>query len=298
MNQITKPMLAETLTDMASLTFPVLCTPKLDGFRCLKIKGKALTRKFLPVRNKFVREWIEANCPDGVDGELMLRSGNFNETASAIGKESGTPDFVFYVFDFVRCAEPFGENIKQPYEQRMAALQSLPLLDRCQKILPVQIGNTAELEAYEAKCLAAGYEGVMIRKPSGPYKCGRSTEAEGYLLKLKRFADAEAVVVSTYEGMTNNNEATVDALGHTKRSSAKAGKVGRGELGGFVVRMASGVEFKLGYNHTYGKDRATMWNQRETLVGKTVKFKYQPSGMKDAPRFPSFLGFREDWDMD
>ena len=75
--------------------------------------------------------------------------------------------------------------------------------------------------------------------------------------------------------------------------------IGRGELGGFVVRhIQTGVEFRLGYNHVVGGvDRVTLWLRREMLVGKVVKFSHQPSGAKEAPRFPKFIGFREAWDM-
>ena len=294
MTTITKPMLAAKCGDPGALPFPMLATPKLDGIRCLKVGGKALTRSFKPVSNRFVREWIEANLPDGVDGELVLRGGTFSETTSAIGARDGEPDFVFHVFDMVV------EGLSQPYAHRMANLGYWKITsDHVVKVLPVEIRNLAELEAFEEQCLAAGYEGVMVRTPDSPYKCGRSTEREAYLLKIKRFEDAEAVVLDTYEGMSNQNEAGVDAFGRTKRGMAQAGMVGRGELGGFVVRHAlSGVEFRLGYNHVAGGvDRATLWHRRETLVGKLVKFKHQPSGAKDAPRFPKFLGFREQWDM-
>ena len=101
MNTITKPMLASKCERPDLLPFPVLATPKLDGIRCLKIGGKALSRSFKPISNRFAREWIEANLPDGVDGELMLRGGTFSETASAIGARDGQPDFVFHVFDIV-----------------------------------------------------------------------------------------------------------------------------------------------------------------------------------------------------
>jgi len=99
--------------------------------------------------------------------------------------------------------------------------------------------------------------------------------------------------------MTNQNEAEQDAFGRTKRSLAQAGMVGRGELGGFIVRhLETGVEFRLGYNHVLGGiDRVSLWMQRETLIGRVVKFSHQPSGAKDAPRFPKFIGFRESWDM-
>ena len=60
MNAITKPMLASKCENPHLLPFPVLATPKLDGIRCLKIGGKALTRSFKPISNRFAREWIEA----------------------------------------------------------------------------------------------------------------------------------------------------------------------------------------------------------------------------------------------
>ena len=294
MTTITKPMLASKCGDPQALPFPVLATPKLDGIRCLKVGGRALTRSFKPISNRFVRGWIEANLPDGVDGELVLRGGTFSETTSAIGARDGQPDFVFHVFDYVAA------GLDRRYIDRMGDLAAAEFdPGRVVKVLPVEIPDAAALAAYEEGCLAAGYEGVMVRTPDSPYKCGRSTEREARLLKIKRFEDAEAVVLATYEGMSNMNEAGVDAFGRTKRGMAQAGMVGRGELGGFVVRHAeSGVEFRLGYNHVAGGvDRATLWHRRETLVGRLVRFKHQPSGAKDAPRFPKFVGFREAWDL-
>jgi DNA ligase-1 len=290
---IKKPMLAGKCECPDGLCFPVLATPKLDGIRCLKIGGQARTRSFKPISNTFARQWIEANLPDGVDGELMLRGGTFNATTSAIGRESGEPDFVFHVFDYV------SEEIDVPYACRVKELQRLPQWEHVEKVLPVTIRDADELAAYEEKCVAAGYEGVMVRDPAGPYKCGRSTEREGWLLKIKRFADAEAEVLEPYEGMSNQNEAERDAFGRTKRSLSKAGMVGRGELGGFIVRaLDTGVEFRLGYNHVLGGiDRVSLWLKKEALVGRLVKFSHQPSGAKEAPRFPKFLGFREAWDL-
>ena len=294
MTTITKPMLAAKCGDHVALPFPMLATPKLDGIRCLKVGGKALTRSFKPVSNRFVREWIEANLPDGVDGELVLRGGTFSQTTSAIGARDGRPDFVFHVFDHVAA------GLDRRYVERMGDLAAADFdQSRVVKVLPVRVDGPGALARYEEQCLAAGYEGVMVRTPDSPYKCGRSTEREAWLLKIKRFEDAEAVVLDTYEGMSNQNEAGVDAFGRTKRSMAQAGMVGRGELGGFVVRHAqSGVEFRIGYNHVLGGvDRVTLWSRRDSLVGRLVKFKHQPSGAKDAPRFPKFVGFREAWDL-
>jgi DNA ligase 1 len=293
MSPILKPMLAGKCEQPDALRFPVLATPKLDGIRCLKINGRALTRSFKPVSNRFTRDWIEANLPDGLDGELIVHGTTFSETAGHIGREAGEPDFTFAVFDYV------SEGCDVPYACRMQELARLPDFERVEKILPVEIRDMKALAAYEERCLAEEYEGVMVRTPDSPYKCGRSTANEGFLLKIKRFEDAEAVVLECYEGMSNLNPAEKDAFGRTKRSSAQAGKVGRGELGGFVVRhLETGVEFRLGYNHVVGGvDRVTLWQRRETLAGKLVKFMHQPSGAKEAPRFPKFVGFREAWDL-
>jgi len=278
---------------MSSLRFPVLATPKLDGIRCLKIGGRALTRSFKPISNRFTREWIEANLPNGVDGELLVPGVSFSETAGHIGRHEGEPDFRFHVFDYV------SEGVDVPYACRMQELARLPKFERVQKVLPEEMRTLDQLAAYEERCIAEGYEGVMVRTPDSPYKCGRSTEREGWLLKIKRFEDAEAVVLDTYEGLTNNNPAERDAFGRTKRSSSMENKIGRGELGGFIVRHAeTGVEFRLGYNHVLGGiDRVVLWEQRHTLPGKLVKFMHQPSGAKEAPRFPKFIGFREAWDL-
>ena len=208
---ITKPMLAGKCERMSNLRFPLLATPKLDGIRCLKIGGRALTRSFNPISNIHTREWIEAHLPDGVDGELIVKGTTFSETAGHVGRESGSPDFTFAVFDFVN------DGLDVPYACRMQELARLPEYERVQKVLPLEIRSLDELMVYEERCVAEGYEGVMIRTPGSPYKCGRSTEREGWLLKIKRFEDAEAVVLDTYEGLTNNNPAEKDAFGRTKR---------------------------------------------------------------------------------
>ena len=307
--QISKPMLAGKCEQMSTLRFPVLATPKLDGIRCLKINGRAVSRSFKPISNSFIRAWIETHLPDGVDGELIVKGVSFCEVAGHVGRESGQPNFTFMVFDFVM------ESVDVAYEHRMRDLGKLAaeigaamrearddgqvVLDHFEPVLPVEIKTVAELEAFEQKCIAEGYEGVMVRTPDSPYKCGRSTEREGWLLKIKRFEDAEAVVLDTYEGLTNNNPAEKDAFGRTKRSSSMENKIGRGELGGFIVRhAATGVEFRLGYNHVLGGiDRVVLWQQRHMLPGKLIKFMHQPSGAKEAPRFPKFIGFRETWDL-
>lgn len=134
----------------------------------------------------------------------------------------------------------------------------------------------------------------MARDPIGPYKCGRATEKEGFLLKLKPWKDAEAIIIGYDELERNLNEAKTNALGRTERSTSKEGKVAGGTLGAIQVRdLTSGQEFSIGGGFT-AADRDLLWAQKETLVGRIVTYKSVTIGVVDAPRFPVFQRFRED----
>lgn len=287
---IEKPMLAGTLKDLKTLKYPVLCTPKIDGIRCLKVDGKAVTRTFKPFPNKYVRNCIERVALDGFDGEVIVKGKQFNEVSSLVMSQDGKPDFTYLVFDY--CIEP-----KEYYINRMERLSKLSVKSNIEYLLPIFINDESELLRYETNCLTMGYEGVMLRSIYSPYKYGRSTINEGWLLKLKRFSDSEAVILDVVEKMSNQNEAEEDVFGHTKRSSALSGQVPAGTLGGFKVKdLKSGVEFGVGsgFNDTI---RAEVWKHKESYVGKIIKYKSQKSGEKDAPRFPVFLGFRDKKDI-
>ena len=115
------------------------------------------------------------------------------------------------------------------------------------------------------------------------------------LLKLKRFTDSEAVILDVVEEMANMNEATVDERGYTKRSSHQDNKVGKGRMGALLVRdLTTGVEFQIGTGFD-AADRAEFWEQ--DMRGKIVKYKSFSIGVKDKPRFPSFLGLRSEIDL-
>jgi DNA ligase-1 len=167
-----------------------------------------------------------------------------------------------------------------------------PSAEKDQFVLPHDIVGPDDLEVYEECCIEDGYEGVMVRTSNSPYKCGRSTEREGYLLKIKRFEDSEAVIVGWEEKTHNANEAEKDELGRTKRSSHKANQIPMGTLGALLVRdCVTDVEFKVGTGFD-DSTRDFLWGIRNSLNGKIIKFKSQPTGVKDKPRFPVFLGMR------
>lgn len=137
----------------------------------------------------------------------------------------------------------------------------------------------------------------MLRDPVGPYKQGRSTLREGWLMKLKRFVDSEAIVLDTVELFRNENAATTNALGYMERSHRKENRRGANTLGALKVRdLVSGVEFEIGSGFTQ-TDRDTFWRDRASLPGRVVRYHYFPMGSKDKPRLPIYDGFRDPIDL-
>jgi len=281
-----QPMLASPI-ELENVKYPVYCTPKYDGIRCVIRGGVALSRKLKPIPNVHISEKLKA-CPDNVDGELIIPRKNFNQIQSAVMSEDGEPEFEYHVFDIVS---------EKPYLARMEDLRLMELPTFCKKVLPVKFDNEDDMLEYERETVEDwDFEGIMIRSGNGPYKFGRSTAKQGYLLKLKRFQDAEAEIIGFEEQMHNTNEAETDERGYTKRSSKKAGMVPTGTLGAFIVRTPDGREFRVATGMT-ALDREKYWDSREHMLGQLVKYKYQEAGAKDLPRFPVFLGIRHPDDM-
>lgn len=288
MNPNFKPMLAGTLEDWDALRFPLLATPKLDGIRCVVVEGVPLTRSLKPVPNKFITALLRG-LPS-LDGELTVGT-TFQSSTSGVMSEDGEPDFTYTVFDTI--------DDTRSYRARMGMLKvymSVFESKHIRPLYPVEVFNRKELEAICANHLERGYEGTMIRTPTGPYKYGRSTEREGHLLKIKPMEDAEATILGFEEQLHNTNEATRNALGRLERSSHKAGKVGKGTLGKILVSNSRFGEFAIGtgFDDTL---RAKIWANPRHYLGRTVKFKYQNFGIKDKPRLPVFLGFRDARDL-
>jgi DNA ligase-1 len=293
-----KPNLAATLTKPELIKFPVYCSPKIDGIRCVVFGGVAYSRSLKPVPNKHVQAFFDrhADVLDGLDGELVVGSKtgpNCMQNSMAVMRRDGDPNFCFYVFDVY---DPRAE-----YEERLTiletAMQHFMSDDHRINLVGQHLANNADdLATLEAQFLERGYEGLMIRRPDSLYKFGRSTEREGGLVKVKRFVDAEARVIGFVEEMENTNEAKRDALGNVDRSTAKAGLVGKGTLGALVVRDEQGREFNVGTGFK-AIERAYMWEYRETLLGKHVTYKYFDHGIKEAPRHPVFKAFRAPEDM-
>jgi len=273
-----KPQLATK----AEPVFPCYASPKLDGIRALVINGALKSRALKSIPNRYISDTLSRPEFEGFDGELTC--GNYNQTQSAVMSVDGRPQFTYHVFDLW--------NTTLPFEERRALLPTLLLpLDSNQFIRIVThtlITNPQDLLVYELATLADAYEGVMLNHPKTVYKYGRSTPKSKELLKLKRFEDAEALVIGVEELFHNDNPQEEDELGRMKRSSHIENKIPSGMMGKLVCEYR-GKTLRIGTGFTHAQ-RQQMWDNPP--VGALAKFRFQEFGMKDLPRTPVFVGFR------
>ena len=294
--QIQKPLLASAF-DPDKAKFPYLATPKIDGIRFLMIDGVAVSRSFKPIRNEYLQSVLSACLPDGIDGELTCGS-NFQDSTSGIMSIKGEPDFHVWIFDFVA---PY-LGVIMPYDSRMAELELMERLGAFKALkesytvlYPTQVDDLESVQKLEDEFIEAGHEGVMLRAPGGTYKFGRSSVKENIILKVKQFRDDEARVVGFVEKNHNENEAVRNQWGYIERKGGQGGLRPAGVLGSFILEM-NGETFKCGsgLNDEWRKE---IWDNQEKYLGQLVKYKHMTHGVKDLPRHPIFLGFRDPDDM-
>src|SRR5436190_19600373 len=101
-----RPMLAAPMdsTDILNLQRPLIISPKVDGIRCVVHPELGpVTRSLKPIRNTYIRQYLNIPMLKGLDGELIVGEITapdvFNRTTSAVMTEVGSPDFAYYVFD-------------------------------------------------------------------------------------------------------------------------------------------------------------------------------------------------------
>lgn len=291
-----EPMLAAPRGDPDACGWPVVVQPKYDGIRCVIKDGVALTRKLEPIPNQFISMTLSDPRLNGLDGELIvgrpLDKDCYNKTGSVVMSFDGDPtDCVFYVFDDFSFP-------RQSYAMRLA--QACVRTDVDAPIIRGVHAHIArdydELHRIEETHVREGWEGVIVRDGRAMYKHGRATEKENTLWKMKRFNDDEMLVHAIEERMHNGNEAEVSKLGRSKRGHAQAGKIGTGQLGCLVGTSPKwpGQEIRVGSSNLprIGYDEAAAM-----FLGKLVKFKHQPAGAKDKPRFPVYVGLRSPLDV-
>lgn len=311
-----KPQLAED-AQLDKLQFPVWEQPKIDGVRAINTTGILTGRSLDPFKGYGITDYFSHQAYVGLDGEMTL--GNkpnctnrlCSATTGAMSRFKGVtemPDLTWWVFDKLVAG-----SIDYPYAARYELLaKHVAHLDhpRVQLVPYTVCKNLDEALTAIARNADAGYEGTIFRNPRSAFKPGRSTQ-EGQLWRVKPWAGAEIFVTGITEGEINGNEAKKNTLGRTERSSAKAGMVPNGQVGSLQGTMladfrdpftgkllfAKGLPVTVGSGEMSVKEATDFFKNPETIVGHIAKFKHMTHGVKDLPRFPTFVSLRMKEDM-
>lgn len=294
-----KPLLACKVTDLSKLTYPLFSSEKLDGIRCVIKDGVAYSRTLKPIRNKYIQSILGRPELNGLDGELIVGEPNASDcmrkTNSGVMSIEGEPDFTYHVFDIW---DRPGTRYKSAYLSLIG--KSWDIAEPRIQVLPqVKAYNVSDVERHEQAALDMGFEGLILRSIDGLYKFGRATEREGYLFKLKRYLQEEAVVIGFEQFCRNENDPEINELGYTQRSSAKDGMALLPLLGALIVRgnfNNTSTTFNIGTGFTLS-EREQLWKNRAWLIGKIVTYKFFPTGSKEKPRHPVFVSFRDEDDL-
>lgn len=282
-------MLPDGSIQWDKITYPKFLSAKFDGNRCYIQDGIAKSSSGKPIRNDHIRETLSNPKLNGLDGEIICGSPQAKDvrrrTSSLVAQKEGNPVFNFFVFDNYLCNKEFKE--------RNETLFDYYAYNKILKVSQTLVHNMDELLYNEAIYVANGYEGIVLKDPLSPYKYGRSTLKENYMIKLKRFVDDEAIIIGFNEQMQNQNKQTLDEFGQSKRSFHQENMLSANTLGSLTVKdIKTNVVFNIGTGFD-DKIRQEIWDNQTQHKGKIITYKHFPVGMKDKPNLPVFVAFRD-----
>ena len=232
---------------------------KLDGVRAYWNGEKLLSRLG---NTLWAPDWFLAALPAEMhlDGELFGGRKKFQRTVSIVRRQDKSNqwhEITFVVFD--------APKYDADFEGRIAAVEAFVTTKSHAHLHAhphVVCKGLAHLHEELARVEALGGEGLMMRKPGSRYESGRSTT----LLKVKTFHDAEAIVVGHQPGLGKH----------------------LGRLGALECELANGTKFSVGSGLTDAE------RDKPAPLGTIITFRYQELSPDGVPRFPTYVGIRDD----
>jgi DNA ligase-1 len=232
---------------------------KLDGVRAYWDGERLWSRRGNPFQ---APDWFVSDFPpQPLDGELWLARGQFAQLSGIV--RTVTPvdadwrKVRFMVFDLPLPDQTFDQRLPRLRELvNQAGSRYLGLVKQQRP------GHHQQLMARRDDVIASGGEGLMLRRGASLYKGGRSDD----LLKVKRFDDAEAIVVAILPGK---------------------GKY-QGMMGALRVRLDNNREFRIGSGFSDAQ------RLDPPPPGSVITFKHSGHTATGLPRFASFVRVRND----
>ncbi|HEY4059938.1 MAG TPA: DNA ligase [Kofleriaceae bacterium] len=231
---------------------------KLDGVRAYWDGTRLISR----LGNEFYAPaWFIAGLPETpLDGELWAGRKKFQRAVSIARRQDrgdAWRELSYVVFDAPSHDGTFEERLAHAKDVLAASgnAHSRTLEhERCTGLEHLR-GELARVEAL-------GGEGLMMRQPSSKYEIGRSWT----LRKVKTFHDAEARVTAHVRGTGKHS----------------------GRLGSLQCQMPNGTTFNVGTGLSDDE------RNNPPPVGAIITYRYQELSNDGVPRFPSYVGVRDD----
>jgi DNA ligase-1 len=217
-----------------------------------------------------------------LDGEIM--SSSFQDLMKQVHRKDNVEagDAVLNLFDVL----PLADFEKGVYDKDQTTRSSMVKfwVEQNQDLLPsvTYVANElvdldtepgqARYKEINAKAIAGGYEGIMLKDPLAGYECKRSVA----WLKLKPFIEVSLTVVGVEEGTGKNV----------------------GKLGAFIVEGVDdgkAIRTNVGSGLTDNM-RECFWEAADELIGNIVEVRADAITQNQdgtySLRFPRFKGFR------
>ncbi len=248
---------AKTYTHEEDITGWVM-SEKLDGIRGYWDGKLLFSRKGMRL---YPPPWfVERFPPFALDGELWSKRGDFEFIQSIVldkkpGK--GWEKISYNIFEVPNEKGDFYSRINKA----KGWFEVHPNLQV--RIIPqIRVENTSHLDRFLNEIESMGGEGVILKDPKMPYHTGRTP----HVLKVKRFADMEGVVIGLNKGKGKYREM----------------------MGSLTLKLDSGIVFKLGTGFT------DQMREKKWAMGTIVTFKYYGFTKTGIPKFASFLRVRQE----
>lgn len=235
-----------------------LMSEKLDGVRGYWDGRRLLSKNGTPF---YPPQDFTRNFPDfAVEGEIWGGRNTFEKTIGIVKKQAAHDGWLalkFGVFDVPAAGGGFEARL-----QKAADWFSGHPSEYAFVIGHLPVESRAHLAEELKRIEALGGEGIILRRPGSAYAAGRS----GDVLKVKSYADMEAVVIAHIPGKGRNE----------------------GKMGSLLVALpGSRTRFKIG---TGFSDAA---RENPPPIGTLITFKHYGFYKSGIPKFPSFLRIRE-----
>jgi bifunctional non-homologous end joining protein LigD len=267
---------------------------KLDGVRCVAIKGEGrvrlLSRNHLPLEGRYpeVAAALGREAADGfvVDGEVVAFAGTQTSFARLARRGRERVAVFLYVFDLLHLA---GHDVTAvSLRARKGLLRRALAFHGPLRFTPHR--NREGERLYREAC-RRGWEGLIAKRADAPYVHGRSRD----WLKLKCGAEQELVIGGFTAPRGSREELGALLLGYWRDGAfVYAGKVGTGfdaaTLRDLARRLAPLRRERSPFDAGDPPTRATTWVEPE-LVAEVAFSEWTRDGRL---RHPRFVGLRDD----